>query len=468
MKLSDRILRFELNDTNSLLINPMTGAIDIIPSIVLKDMEDADSVSAPNDAIAHLANRGYFLSEDERMEKLRDLQHVNEEHQKNVPYWFYILSTLKCNFGCPICYERNVLENSDISCETITKIISFVKRFQEEKNISKERIRLVMFGGDPLCVSDRKIIEQILESSSKMEWKTIIVTNGSNIKKFMDAFIQYRDAISDFRITLDGEQKIHDARRPYRDGRGSFNDVIRAIDLLLENKFTVKMQTIIGAGNISRLDELILFAKDRGWLQNEHFHWRIEGSHDYANFDPKKDEISEGKIVRKLAQSWKEHEEIRGKTRFESFKYLGHITRSFGWLGDYKTYWGPKYGFCEPQKGFHYVFSVDGKIYHCPRTINDEEFYIGTAFYTRTLDDGFQKDMKGLKDTSILERGKCLACSLNTLCGGGCVVQKKYYPDMDCRKYALSIISEFISLMKEDILERASPNEIVSVNNLWI
>jgi radical SAM protein with 4Fe4S-binding SPASM domain len=146
--------------------------------------------------------------------------------------------------------------------------------------------------------------------------------------------------------------------------------------------------------------------------------------------------------------------------KFESFKYLGHIVRSFGWLGNYNTYWGPKYNFCEPQRGFHYVFSTNGKIYHCPRTINNPKFCLGNA------NEGLIKD-NSLKQQTILDKTKCASCKINTLCGGGCVVQKKFYPDLDCKEYASSIIGEFIALMTDKILKRAIPDEIVSINSLW-
>ncbi|MDP3989767.1 MAG: 4Fe-4S cluster-binding domain-containing protein [archaeon] len=452
MELSDRILKFELDGFSSLLINPITGAIDVAPKQILDDM--------PDSAKEHLDSRGYFFSEDERTEILRGLQSTYEQHSQNVPYWFYVLTTLNCNFGCPICYEKQTLENSETTPQKLEKIIKTVSEFQEEHKIPSERMNLVIFGGEPLCASDPNVVRQIFDTSVQHNWKDVIVTNGSRAKRFIDMFVEYSNTISDFRVTLDGPQSIHDARRPYRGGRGSFNDVVDAIELLLENNLRVKMQTILGSGNIQHYDELMSFVDKRGWLQYPNFEWRIEGSHDYANLDPEKDEISEGKIVQKLIQSWEEHPELHGKLKFESFKYLGHITRSFGWLGEYKTYWGPKFGFCEPQKDFHYVFSTDGNIYHCPRTINNPDFYVGNT------KEGVVSDEE-LKHKTILDREDCLPCSINTLCGGGCVVQKKYHPQLNCKEYASSVISEFVDLMKSKILERANPTKIVPINDLW-
>ncbi len=451
MTISDTILKLDLNEVSTLLINPITGAIDIAPTNILETMSDSER--------EHLNKRGYFLSEDERLEGLKNLQSTYGQHSRNVPYWFYVLTTLNCNFGCPICYEKKTLEDSETTPKTLEDITQSICDFQQEHKIPDNRMNLVVFGGEPLCISDSGLIRQILETSAQHNWKDVIVTNGSKTRRFLDLFVEYSKTISDFRITLDGPQTVHDSRRPYCGGRGSFADVVNAIDLLLEKHFTVKMQTIMGSGNISYFEDLIAFVKERDWLNNPSFQWRIEGSHDYANLDSEKDEISEGKIVKKLIQSWQEHEELRGKIKFESFKYLGHIVKSFGWLGDYKTYFGPKYGFCEPQKGFHYVFSTNGNIYHCPRTINNLDFCVGN------ISDGISADE--LKHKTILDRPNCSPCSINTLCGGGCVVQKKYHLNLDCKEYALSVISEFVGLMRDKLLERAIPDKIVSINDGW-
>lgn len=452
MKLSESIIRYPLNKENILLINPITGAIDIAPNKILTQMSEEDK--------NYLTSRGYFLSGKERLSALKNLQKTYEQHSENVPYRFYILTTLNCNFGCPICYEKKTLENSEATLEKLEKIIQAIHTFQQEHKIEDKKMNLIIFGGEPLCVSDKEIIHYILDSAAQRNWEVIIVTNGSRVKDFIDLFVKYSKTISGFRVTLDGPPEIHDARRPYRWWQSSFPDVVKAIDLLLENHLPVKMQTILWAGNREHLEELILFVQGKGWLKNKFFEWRIEWSHDYANLDPTKDEISEGKIVQTLIQLWEKYWELNGKLKFESFKYLGHIVRSFWWLWTYKTYRWPKYGFCDPQKWFHYVCWTDGTIYHCPRTINTPEFRVGD------IQEGIDANHV-LKNKKILDDKKCVDCTINTLCGGGCVVQQKYYPDLDCKIYATNIIEEFIDIMKEKIVEKADPEKIVPINDLW-
>lgn len=445
MILSDRILKFSLGERYYLLVNPVNGAIDIAP----KDLLSSNLESS----IDSLSQRGYLMSDEELQKSISLLEVVYREHAKNIPYWFYILTTLNCNFQCPICYERNVLQKSQITHEVIDDAIKSIENLQKLHNIDDSRIEIVLFGGDPLCISDKSLIVQLLENCEQRDWRVVIVTNGSRVENFIDIFKKYRETISDFRITLDGTESVHNARRPYISGRGSFNDVVDSIDLLLDSQLQVKMQTILGAGNLANLDDITEFLTKKKWLSHPLFQWRIEGSHDYANLDPEKDEITEGQMVCNLIRVWDKYEVLRGNMKFESFKYLGHIVHSFGWLGEYKTYWGPKFGFCEPQKGFHYVYNTAGQIYHCPRTINMKDFEVG------------QNELKG---RTILNRKECLDCKVNTLCGGGCALQRIFHRNFLCKDYVISILTEFVNLMSERILTRAHPDKIISVNKLWI
>jgi uncharacterized protein len=450
--LADGVLRYELDDRYTILVNVITGAIDLLPTSFLDETPFA---------AAELAERGYFLSEAERMAHLERMRCLSREHAAHIPYWFYLLTTLRCNFGCPICYERNILASADMTVSAMERAVEFVGGFQCERQIPSERMRLILFGGEPLCVQDAAIVKTALVGAERAGWRVVIVTNGTRIQRFLPMFRTYASAISDFRVTLDGPRSVHDARRPYRgNGRGSFDDVVAAIGTLLESGFTVKVQTIIGRGNINAIDNLTGVFLERGWLARDNFQWRLEGSHDYANLDAGSDELTEGRMVERLIRLWVRYPVLHGKMKFESFKYLGHLVRSFGWLGTYKTYWGPKFGFCEPQKGFHYSIAPDGRIYHCPRTVNDPHFLVGAT------DSGFLPSERALKDRSILERDDCSVCALNALCGGGCAVQKAN-PSFDCRAYASAVISEFLQLMSADILRLADPNGIVSICDGW-
>lgn len=323
-------------------------------------------------------------------------------------------------------------------------------------------MNLILFGGEPLLVSDPGILRVALRFAQQNEWKCVIITNGSRVAGFSGLFDEFRETISDFRITVDGPPRIHDFRRPYKGGDGSWQDVMSAIEHLLQSGHRVKMQTILGAGNIKKLEALVKIIQQKGWFDLPNFQWRVEGSHDYTNLNNAQDEYSEAAMVKTLVELFQKHPILKGKMKFESFKYLAHLTNSFGWLGNYKTYWGPKFSFCEPQKGFQYIFSIDGKIYHCPRTIGNPDFCVGD------IEKGLNARDAKLKRRLTTKRDKCKKCIVNTLCGGGCPVQAIHFPKMECEYAALARIHSFIELLRDRILERAVPDRITSVSELWL
>jgi len=452
---NSRTFSFRISDFFHLLINATTGAIDIIPERV------ADGIMSQSESKA-LIQRGHIGNGRDEQKALNLLQEANLKHSEHMPYWFYVLTTLNCNFACPICYERKILRGGEISLEILKGTLAAIKNLQEKWEIPPGKMNLVLFGGEPLLVSNPEIIRTALKFAERNEWKCVVITNGTKAISFSGLFDEFRETISDFRITIDGPPRIHDSRRPYKGGRGSFTDVVSAVEHLLQSGYQVKMQTILGAGNILKLEALLKIVRQKGWLDLPNFQWRIEASHDYSNLNNAEDEYSEAAIVKTLVDLFQRYPILKGKMKFESFKYLAHLTNSFGWLGNLKTYWGPKFNFCEPQKGFQYIFSIDGKIFHCPRTISNSDFCVGD------ISQGLSSRYAKLKRTLMLDRDKCKACIVNTLCGGGCPVQAKNFPEMDCYFSALGRIDSFVELLRNRILERATPDRIISINKLWL
>lgn len=453
-KWNSRTFSFRISDFFHLLINATTGAIDIIPERVT----DGIMSQSENEV---LIQRGHIGDRNEQG-TLNLLREANLKHSEHMPYWFYLLTTLNCNFACPICYERKILGSGEISSEILKSSLAAIKGLQEKWAIPSSKMNLVLFGGEPLLVSNPDILRTVLKFSERNGWKCVVITNGTRAISFSGLFDEFRETISDFRITIDGPPRVHDSRRPYRGGGGSFADVVFAIEHLLQSGHQVKMQTILGAGNIKKLEALLKIIQQKGWLGFPNFQWRIEASHDYANLDNAEDEYSEAAIVKTLVDLFQKYPILKGKMKFESFKYLAHLTNSFGWLGNLKTYWGPKFNFCEPQKGFQYVFSIDGRIFHCPRTIGKSDFCVGD------ITQGLSERDAELKRTSMLNRDKCKTCIVNTLCGGGCPVQAENFMEMDCQLAALGRIDAFVELLRDKIMERATSDKIISVNDLWL
>ena len=131
-----------------------------------------------------------------------------------------VAPTLLCNFACPYCYET---PHHGFMSETIqSALIDYIRQKIDD---GAKDIDLTWYGGEPLLypqivdnVSSR-IIQLAEEKNVKIHFT--MVTNGSLITKDIVAMLE-KNRINSIQITLDGLENNHNARRPFRNGGGSY------------------------------------------------------------------------------------------------------------------------------------------------------------------------------------------------------------------------------------------------------
>ena len=65
--------------------------------------------------------------------------------------------------------------------------------------------------------------------------------------------VAYRDVLSYIQVTLDGERKIHNKRRVFHDGSGSFDAIWQNIRLALEKQIEVYIRVNVDSDNLESL-----------------------------------------------------------------------------------------------------------------------------------------------------------------------------------------------------------------------
>ena len=154
-----------------------------------------------------------------------------------------LMPTLKCNFKCPYCFEKNInfIENEHY--------FSSIKKYIEKQIHHFDRLYIGIFGGEPLLFQNEilkflKEIEEILNKNNKKLF-TSIVTNGSLLsKEFIENLIRYNCQYC--QITFDGSQEKHDKSRIYKTGEKSFDLLIKKMEMLAEcSKLSDKFKPIL-------------------------------------------------------------------------------------------------------------------------------------------------------------------------------------------------------------------------------
>lgn len=151
---------------------------------------------------------------------------------------FFLRVSASCNLDCDYCY---VFKHRDMSWRNMPPIIStetvalFADRLSEyiEETDTRE-INIIYHGGEPLMCGSKKLIDftdLIIEKigiNAKLSFS--MQTNGTLLsEEFLCACEKRNIGIS---LSIDGHRELHNKHRQYKNGRGSFDDVIAGIELL--------------------------------------------------------------------------------------------------------------------------------------------------------------------------------------------------------------------------------------------
>jgi uncharacterized protein len=107
---------------------------------------------------------------------------------------------------------------------------------------------VTLFGGEPLLEANLKRLIPVLDYFKENNVKCSAVTNGTEI----DAYQKYmgHDCISAVQITLDGDEKHHNAFRKRKNGRGSWDEIYRNIQTAIRCGVFVTVRMNVNSQNI--------------------------------------------------------------------------------------------------------------------------------------------------------------------------------------------------------------------------
>jgi uncharacterized protein len=149
----------------------------------------------------------------------------------------------RCDLACDHCYVYESVDQSwrgrptgisfDVVIQTAIRIAEHVKTHE------LSRVEVVLHGGEPLLAGVaglRSILVELkraLGGLCRLDVK--VHTNGVLLnEEFCELFDEHDVGVG---ISLDGDRAANDRHRNYRDGRSSYNSVIRAIRLLASDRF---------------------------------------------------------------------------------------------------------------------------------------------------------------------------------------------------------------------------------------
>ncbi len=183
---------------------------------------------------------------------------LNYQNNKPSKYdYLRITITNNCNLKCNYCFMNAVTDNK----LSITKQ-TLVQKIEEFAKKSSGYPTIHYFGGEPLLRDDlinlgHDTLTDCVDKGFIKGFKEEIVTNGTllndnNLNKLKSKNI-------DVVVSIDGWKEINDKNRVYTNGTGSYNDVIKGIDLLRTNGLVVKIIITPSKDNVNIIYDIIKY-----------------------------------------------------------------------------------------------------------------------------------------------------------------------------------------------------------------
>lgn len=414
--------------TKGILFNSFNGKVIVIDKELYTDLkrgieeEEGEKNYAENWSFI----KEFYLEEENGRSRdiLKEKLIDNKYNSKKLVVT--ILSTLNCNLSCVYCYQQGIVDRElDLKESTGDNIKRWFLGKIEELN--PEEVIVHFYGGEPLLNlgSLEKIISPVMSKCREKEinFSSYMTTNGTllNMEKIEKLKKWNMDNVQ---ISLDGTKEIHDERRPFNGDSGSYDIIVKNIELALKNSIKVVVRLNIDKHNEGNVEE---FFKD----------FRGKGFHKYNLLQMNIEIVSPIMNPSSHCMKYTHMNEEEMKTLVglweKQVKYGFPIKSAM-----------PIDSACENSLVNSYTISSNGDLYTCPGFIGIDEMIIGNI--NTELDT---KKYKELIEVNHWDNIECLECEYLPVCQGGCkmcaYVTNKEYNTTYCRKkFIEQIYPEFL------------------------
>ncbi len=311
----------------------------------------------------------------------------------------------KCNLGCTYCYAQQgefggAPKNMELA-DALRAVDLLVGSAEPGA-----RLNLAFLGGEPLV--NRKVLRaatgRALELANRRGAKITfsITTNGTLLTEDDGRFFEEHGfAVT---ISIDGLQEAHDALRPFKGGRGSFDAIMKRVAPLLkmQQSMQVSARVTVTPRNLSLRRTLDTFIA--AGFHSVGFSPMLSAPAGEGEMQSEDLELMLGEMV----DCGREFERASRCGQRYPFANMVNAMREIH-RGTHRPY--P----CGAGAGYLGV-SADGELAACHRFVGDQEGAMGS------LEDGvdLSRQADWLAARHVHRQEPCQSCWARYLCGGGC------------------------------------------------
>jgi len=409
VRASSYIVAVPLPDTDRVLMfHGYSGAVDIVSSRIAGPLTDSDSSngrirnSLSSDTLSHLESRGYLTEKTPEAEQAYVVELGRRVHavmRKHASPGFLVVPTYSCNLRCTYCYEKGLqgrgaswLEKR-LSEEMTEAALEAMARIDAPHR--RQRC-MTLYGGEPLQKSNETMIRHLHEKACAKGFRQFsAITNAVDLDHYTDILGKDK-GISFLQITIDGPPSVHDGRRFLPDGRGTFEHIVRNIDMAMKQGARISVRINVDRKNANHVNWLKDFFQEREWSQSPLFRAYCSPVH--------------GSICSKHGEEEPSFFQTDALTYAVEKRILAHLSHK-----EDLPFW--RTAFCGSNMAM-YLFDPFGDIYPCWEVIGHPEHRIG--LYGPGLLELDPQAIQKWHHRSVVRIRTCRSCPYLFFCGGGC------------------------------------------------
>lgn len=171
-----------------------------------------------------------------------------------------------CNLHCSYCFYADESANRERASYGIMSVESLEQIIKRVLAHAEGNCTIAFQGGEPTLAGldfFRKVMElQRKWNINHVKISSAIQTNGILIaREWASFFREYNFLVS---ISLDGNRRVHDANRLDDNGNGSFDRVIKSMDLLKEYGVEFNVLSVVTRQTVSQVRNIYQFFSRAG------------------------------------------------------------------------------------------------------------------------------------------------------------------------------------------------------------
>ena len=348
--------------------------------------------------------------------------------------------TQSCNLRCRYCYVTRSKVRSAMPLDIVQKSVHFLLD-QLRRLKSKTKGTITFSGGEPLLYWDliKRTVEYASSEANNAHCQIAfsLSTNGTLLDAEKLAFIRQHKITTD--ISIDShDETIHNALRPFVNGKGSFRRIVANLRLLRKGD-PVGIKATITPKNIRLVDYFVHFSK-LGTLRSIAFSpaWSFGRTDTFSKRDVEKYRGELEAYANFLVENWSKGNIVSPERNLQSLIRMIAQERE-----------GKSLSSCSVASR-SIVVTMNGDIYPCEPLANIPNFYLGN------IQSGLDNQLREKMIEKINSKNKkgCKNCPAKTWCGESCISCSYVMENRDSSDKARTAIMRYNFLVAEALLER--------------